>query len=105
MQATFDAAVPEIEETAQDGVIRRQVVILPCIALQQAGMIGEVVKDLRSGQAVALELKGNACHASSGESFRLSQMCPRQALFQRKIVAKQEVGSRRSTLLPASRQK
>src|SRR6202008_695111 len=62
MQLAVQAAMPKIQEAAQDRVFGSQVVVLPSIALQQGGMVGQVVEDLRSGQAVAVELADQAGH-------------------------------------------
>src|SRR5690606_39009297 len=47
---------PEVQELVQHRKLRKQVVLLPDVALQQGRMVGHVVEDFRRGQPVALEL-------------------------------------------------
>jgi hypothetical protein len=47
---------PEIQEAVKFRKLRRQVVLLPDVALQDRGVVGQVIEDLGRGQAVALEL-------------------------------------------------
>jgi len=56
MQPAVDVVAPEIEEALQLRIARRQVQLLPQEGLQQPRVIGQVVQDLRRGQAVALQL-------------------------------------------------
>jgi hypothetical protein len=50
-------AFPIAEETLQLGKVGRQIILLPDIQLQQAGMIGKVIVDFGRGQAVAFHLQ------------------------------------------------
>ena len=63
VQLAVQRAVPEIEEALQLGEARGHVVFLPDIGLEQGGMVGQVIEDLRGGQAVAVELglAGSSC--------------------------------------------
>src|SRR5262245_37802801 len=65
VELALEAAAPELEEPVQDREVRRQVVVLPRIALQQAGMVGEIIEDLRRRQPVAAELRYQAGHDAS----------------------------------------
>ena len=62
MQLAVQAAVPEIQEAAQDRVFGGQIIVLPRIALQQAGVIGQAIEDLGGGQAVAVKLTDQIGH-------------------------------------------
>ena len=56
MQLAVDVAAPEIEKPAQLGKIRGEIELLPDEALQQIGMVGQVVDDLGSGQPIIPKL-------------------------------------------------
>src|ERR1700733_62797 len=62
MQLALQAAVPKLQKFAQDGEFGGQVVILPSVALQQAGMVGQVIEDLGGRQTIAVQLTDQAGH-------------------------------------------
>ena len=58
MQLAFEAGLPEFEEAVENGEARRDVEVLPDISLEHRRVVGQVVKDLRRGQAVVGEDQG-----------------------------------------------
>jgi hypothetical protein len=52
MEFALDVVAPEIEKPAQLGKIRGKIELLPDEALQQVGMIGKMVDDLRGSQPI-----------------------------------------------------
>jgi hypothetical protein len=56
MKDSVEGFPPEGQKPLQFGKFRTEVVFLPDIGLEQPGMIGTPVKDVRSRQAVALHL-------------------------------------------------
>src|SRR5262245_57051330 len=52
VELPLDAAAPELEKPAQLGEVRGDVELLPDETLQQVGMIGEMVDDLRGCQPI-----------------------------------------------------
>src|SRR6185312_1052582 len=56
VERTIEIGVPEIEEVGQSGEARRDVVVLPYVALQELGVVGKAVEDLRRGEREALDL-------------------------------------------------
>src|SRR4051812_4208060 len=57
MQLALDVVAPEFEEFAQLGKIGSQVEFLPDEALQQRGMVRQLIEDLGRGEPVALQLQ------------------------------------------------
>src|SRR5690242_4950021 len=62
MELPLDVVRPEVEETAQHGIVRRHVEMLPDEALQHVRMIRHVIEDLRRGHAVAVQLQAKVTH-------------------------------------------
>src|SRR5690349_20594711 len=56
VQRTLELFFPERQELVQRGKSRKQVVILPNVALQHASMIGQPVDDLGRRQSITLNL-------------------------------------------------
>src|SRR5262245_18974166 len=56
MQRAFQGALPEQEEFLQLRKLRAEIVVLPDVALEQPGMDGTAIEDVRRGQPVAIEL-------------------------------------------------
>jgi hypothetical protein len=56
MELALDIAAPEFQEPPQLGIIGRNVELLPDKALQQIGVIGQMVYYLRRGQAIIGQL-------------------------------------------------
>jgi hypothetical protein len=68
---------PEIEKIGELRKARRQIVILPDIALQQSRVIGEAVKDFRRGERKALDLaKQGGVHDLSSLLWRVLRVSP-----------------------------
>src|ERR1700731_2544532 len=74
VQRTLQLLQPEIEEFVHCREVRAEIVALPDIALQQPGMIGPPVEDLRGDQSVALKLPT--------EVLRISTPLQNRTLFQ-----------------------
>src|SRR5690606_17651448 len=62
MQPPLDLLDTRAEEFIEFRKLRGMVVFLPDIALQEAGVIGHVIKDFRRCQAVITQLEDQACH-------------------------------------------
>lgn len=58
MQLAVEVPAPEIQKFFQLGKARRQVKILPDIALQERRMIGQAVEDLGCGEPEIVQLTG-----------------------------------------------
>src|SRR5262245_49364394 len=56
VEPALEVAGPEVEEAAQAGKARVHVVLLPDVALQQRGMVGQAIEDFGRRQTVAGEL-------------------------------------------------
>ena len=56
VERAVEIAIPEIEEVDELREARRDIVILPDIALKQLGVIWQAVEDLRRGQREPLDL-------------------------------------------------
>src|SRR5262249_21007222 len=56
VEAALEARFPEMQKLVKDGKTRGDVEFLPDIALQQGRVIGQVIDDLRRGEAVILKL-------------------------------------------------
>jgi hypothetical protein len=56
MELALDITAPEFQEPPQLGIIGRNVELLPDKALQQIGVIGQMVDYLRRGQAIIGQL-------------------------------------------------
>src|SRR6266436_8324430 len=56
MELPLDIAAPKLEKPAQLGKVRGDIELLPDETLQQAGMIGKVVDDLRGRQPTFAKL-------------------------------------------------
>ena len=56
VQLALDMAAPKLEKPAQLGKVRGDIELLPDETLQQVGVIGEVVDDLRGRQPAFAEL-------------------------------------------------
>ena len=56
VELALDIAAPKLEKPAQFGKIRRDIELLPDETLQQVGMIGKVVDDLRGRQPTFAKL-------------------------------------------------
>ena len=63
MQLALEIVAPEIEEFVQHGQARGEVVILPEVGLQQAGMVRQVVEDFGGDQAIIVELQVERIHS------------------------------------------
>src|SRR5438128_10463943 len=64
MQLALEVAAPEFEEALEFGIIRREVEFLPDEALQQGGMVRQVIDDLCGGEPVPPNLQlvsGHVC--------------------------------------------
>ena len=61
VQRPFQRLEPEAEEAIEGGKSRAQVVVLPDVGLQQPGMIGAPVEDLRGGEPIPLNLLAEVC--------------------------------------------
>src|SRR6266478_3717099 len=70
MQLALDVAAPEFEEALEFGIIGRQVEFLPDKALQQGGMVRQVIDDLRGRQPVPLKLQLVSGHVGLVRSLR-----------------------------------
>src|SRR5690606_22602790 len=55
MERPFQFRLPEIDEPDQGRKFRRQIVVLPDIALQDMGVVGHVIEYFGRGEAVAPE--------------------------------------------------
>src|SRR6266436_8731601 len=62
MELPLDIAAPKLEKPAQLGKVRGDIELLPDETLQQVGMIGKVVYDLRGRQPVVAELRLQVAH-------------------------------------------
>jgi hypothetical protein len=60
MQLAFQLARPEFEEFRQAGIVGCPIHILPDVALQDCGMVGQPIQDFGGGEAVVTELKSQA---------------------------------------------
>src|SRR5215472_1225964 len=65
MELALDIAAPKFEKAAQLGKIRRTVELLPDEALQQIGVIGKMIDDLRRGQPVLGGFRLRLAHLAS----------------------------------------
>ena len=65
MELALDIAAPKVEKAAQLGKIGRAVELLPDEALQQIGVIGKVIDDLRCGQPVLGGFRLRLAHPAS----------------------------------------
>ena len=75
MQLAIEVAAPEFEKPTQRRIIRGDVETLPDIALQQIGMIREMIDDLRGGQPAVAELRLGIDHDRSlGLAFADSEL-------------------------------
>src|SRR5215216_6670846 len=72
VQRAFQRSLPEEEKLLQQRERRAQIVILPDVALQQPGMVGTPIEDMRGGQAVAVELLLEIRRSAVVEVFRRS---------------------------------
>jgi hypothetical protein len=65
VERAVERSRPVVEEAAQSGELRRQIVVLPDVELKQAGVVRKMIVNLRRRQAVALhpELEVLADHA------------------------------------------
>src|SRR5215831_7352281 len=52
MEPAFDIAAPEFEKSTQFGEVRGNIELLPDEALQQVGMVRQVIDDLRGRQPI-----------------------------------------------------
>src|SRR5579862_8207309 len=77
MELALDVLPPEFEELVQLGKIGREVEFLPDEALQQGGVVGQPVDDLRGGEPVpfALQLEEGHVRASRSLYFPVAQPC------------------------------
>src|ERR1044072_282802 len=57
MQLAFEVAFPEIEELGEVGETRRQIQVLPDVALQDVLVIGHPVEDFGGRDAIVIELR------------------------------------------------
>ena len=48
VQTSFERLFPEIQKLRQDGKFRSDIEVLPDIGLEEAGMVREVVEELRA---------------------------------------------------------
>src|SRR6266436_5856433 len=62
MELPLDIAAPKLEKPAQLGKVRGDIELLPDETLQQAGMIGKVVDDLRGRQPTFAKLWLQVAH-------------------------------------------
>src|SRR5688572_10437417 len=80
VERAVEIGLPEIEKVDELGETRREVVVLPDIALQQLGMIGQAIKNLGRGQREPLDLtfEGGVGHGSPAISrfFRICSDLP-----------------------------
>src|SRR6516162_180709 len=65
MEFALDVVAPEIKKPAQLGKIRGKIELLPDEALQQIGMIGKMVDDLRGGQPILAKSWPGIAHIGS----------------------------------------
>ena len=65
MKLPFDVAAPKIEKPARLRKIRGKVELLPDEALQQVGVIGEMLDDLRRSQPILPEFGFGVGHMRS----------------------------------------
>src|SRR5262245_45039463 len=70
VERAVEIGIPEVEKVDEFGEARREVVVLPDIALQKLGMVGQAVEYFCCGQREALEL------ASEGSVHLLSAAGP-----------------------------
>src|SRR5215472_9702020 len=65
MELALDIAAPKFEKAAQLGEIGRTVELLPDEALQQIGVIGKMIDDLRRGQPILGGFRVRFAHLTS----------------------------------------
>jgi hypothetical protein len=65
VQLAFDVAAPEIEEAVQHRKIRCEIHVLPDEALQDARVIGKVIKNFCRGQAIVAKLQMQVAHGTT----------------------------------------
>ena len=63
MELSIEFFDPKVEKFEQDGIFWRQIVVLPDVCLEEAGVIGHVVEDLRRCEAVITQLQIEIGHA------------------------------------------
>src|SRR5215470_723872 len=56
MQRAFELGLPEFEEPVEFGEARVQIVVLPDVGLEQPGVVGPPVQNVRGGEPVSFEL-------------------------------------------------
>ena len=56
MQGARQLAFPKAQKTPQRGEIGGEIIVLPDVKLEQARMVGQMIMDLGSGQAIAIHL-------------------------------------------------
>ena len=64
IERTFEIGGPKAEEIGEPWEARREIVVLPDIALKQAPMVRELIENLRRGERIALKLaeQGSISH-------------------------------------------
>jgi len=87
MQSALDVVRPEIQESPQDREIRREVELLPDIALKQARMIRQVIENLGRREPVAFELQAKMRHGGSLrlQNSRAQSFDPAAELFKKNL--------------------
>src|SRR5689334_5759760 len=56
VQRSLEGFEPERQKAVQHWKFRAEIVVLPDVGLQQRGMIGQSIQDLRRGKAITFEL-------------------------------------------------
>src|SRR5579872_756840 len=80
MERPFELFAPECQELHQDRELRRDVVVLPNVALQQRGMIRQAVKNFRGRQAEAFELPHEITRCNASRHSPISFVIPSENL-------------------------
>src|SRR5271169_4260175 len=72
VELALNVASPEFQEPAQFGEIRSDIELLPDEALQQVGMIGQMIDDLRRRQAIIAKALLVVAHCRAHVRYALS---------------------------------
>jgi len=103
VQLAVEFALPEGKKATENGIIRREIEILPDKALQQAGVIRHMVEDFCGRQAVTPQLSAEMHGCSDLQRFDLGMrgtMLPKVAAGFKKKLQKQMLSTHRPRLLP-----
>ena len=106
VKLALDILAPKLEKAAQLGKIRSDIELLPDEALQQVGVIGQMVDDLRGRQSIIAQHLLMVAHLRALMRFALpgrTSICDGALPYKEKNKAEQTISSLAKRLLPSRR--